>query len=277
METSMNEGAGELHLSARPRIVPQRNEDGRQQNDEGAERLANALGWFSIALGTAQVLAPRAVANLIGAEPSDGTAKLMRAMGLREISSGVGILSNTKPAGWVKARVAGDVLDLAMLGKTMASSPDRGKTIAATVAVLGVMALDLLAADRLGERNQSGSEMMEDKGEETEHVRRAITIRKSPEEVAAFWRETGGDEAVADETVRFIPAPGGRGTEVHLDREYKKPGRIASVIKKIRHDHPEQQVFDELFALKQILETGDIVVSDAWQNGPGKPHPAQPD
>jgi hypothetical protein len=29
--------------------------------------------------------------------------------------------------------------------------------------------------------------------------------------------------------------------------------------------------------LKQILETGDVVVSDAWINGPHKPHPAQPE
>jgi uncharacterized membrane protein len=243
--------------------------------NDGAERLANALGWFSIALGAAQVLAPRAVAKMIGTDPTDEKARLMRVMGLREISSGVGILSGRKTDAWMRARVAGDALDLAMLGKTMASSSERGKTLAATVAVLGVTALDILAAERIG--TQSGSQKMEDNEEKVEHVRRAITIRKSPEEVAAFWREAGGDEAVQDETVRFVPAPGGRGTEVHLDRAYKKPGRIASVIKTLRHDNPDQQVFDELFALKQILETGEIVVSDAWQADKSTPHPAQPD
>jgi uncharacterized membrane protein len=140
-----------------------------------------------------------------------------------------------------------------------------------------VTALDILAAERLGERNQSGSDVMADTDGNVEHVRRAITIRKSPEEVAAFWRESGGDEAVEDETVRFVPAPGGRGTEVHLDRAYKRPGRIAKVIQTFRHENPDQQVFDELFALKQILETGDIVVSDAWLNGPHAPHAAHPD
>jgi uncharacterized membrane protein len=275
MESSMNEGA-EVRHSPQPRLMPRQNEQiVVNEQDGGAERLAYALGWFSIALGAAQVLAPKAVAKMIGAEPTDDKARLMRAMGLREISSGVGILSGKRTDAWVRARVAGDALDLAILGRTMATSPDRGKTIAATVAVLGVTALDILAAERLG--TQSGSQTMEENEEKVEHVRRAITIRKSPEEVAAFWREAGGDEAVQDETVRFVPAPGGRGTEVHLDRSYKKPGRIASVIKTLKHDNPDQQVFDELFALKQILETGDIVVSDAWQSGKSTPHPAQPD
>lgn len=245
------------------------------QTDNGAERLANALGWFSVGLGLAQILAPRSVARLIGADPDERNARLMRVMGLRELSSGIGILSNKQPENWVRARVAGDVLDLAMLGRTMTGSGDRGKTIAATVAVLGVTALDMLAAEKLGQTNRSGTEMENE--DNVKHVRRAITIRKSPEEVAEFWRAVGGDEAALDESVRFIPAPGGRGTEVHLDRAYKSPGRIASLIAKVRHDDPAQHAFDELFALKQILETGDTVISDAWQNGPHKPHPAQPD
>jgi len=113
-------------------------------------------------------------------------------------------------------------------------------------------------------------------GDDIEHTRRAITIGRSPSEVAAFWREYGGDEAAGDETVRFVPAPGNRGTEVHLDRTYKRPGIIASVIATFKHDNPSQREFDELFALKQILETGDTVTSDAWANGSAKPRPAQP-
>ncbi len=244
---------------------------------DGAENLANALGWFSVGLGLAQIVAPGSVARMIGAEPDERTTRLMRAFGLRELSSGIGILSNRRPENWVRARVAGDVMDLAMLGKTLVSTEDKGKTIAATVAVLGVTALDMLAAERLGRNTQSRSDVMEGGAEDVKHVRRAITIRRSPEEVAAFWRDMGGDEDALDESVRFVPAPGGRGTEVHIDRTYKSPGRIAKVIATFKHDSPAQHEFDELFALKQILETGDIVVSDAWLNGPGKMHPAQPD
>jgi uncharacterized membrane protein len=114
------------------------------------------------------------------------------------------------------------------------------------------------------------------KTKDVEYTRRAITINRPPNEVAAFWRQYGGDEAALDETVRFVPAPGNRGTEVHLERAYKRPGRIASVIATFKHDNPSQREFDELFALKQILETGDTVTSDAWANNSAKPRPAQP-
>jgi len=112
--------------------------------------------------------------------------------------------------------------------------------------------------------------------DDVEYTRRAITINRPPSEVAAFWREHGGEDAANDQTVRFVPAPGNRGTEVHLDRAYKRPGRIASVVATFKHENPSQREFDELFALKQILETGDTVTSDAWANGTAKPRPAQP-
>ena len=114
------------------------------------------------------------------------------------------------------------------------------------------------------------------KPKDVEHTRRAITINRPPAEVAAFWLQYGGDDAARDETVRFVPAPGNRGTEVHLERTYERPGRIASVIATFKHDNPSQREFDELFALKQILETGDTVTSDAWANDSAKPRPAQP-
>src|SRR5690242_9286505 len=55
--------------------------------DEG--RLARFLGWFSIGLGVAEVVAPRTVARLVGTRNNSG---LIRCYGLREIASGVGIL-----------------------------------------------------------------------------------------------------------------------------------------------------------------------------------------
>lgn len=54
-----------------------------------AEKLAKGLGWFSIGLGTAELLAPRMVANICGM-PGRNTL-LIRLFGLREIAAGVGI------------------------------------------------------------------------------------------------------------------------------------------------------------------------------------------
>lgn len=58
----------------------------------------------------------------------------------------VGILSGWRTEEWVKARVAGDAMDLALLSKLLMSGSDRGKTIASTAAVAGVTALDVVAS-----------------------------------------------------------------------------------------------------------------------------------
>src|SRR5919204_3080044 len=77
-------------------------------------RLAEMLGWFSIALGLAEVVAPRQLAKLIGAPKRTG---LIRTFGVREIASGVGILTTVpKPVMPTWSRVVGDLLDLASLG-----------------------------------------------------------------------------------------------------------------------------------------------------------------
>src|ERR671938_390501 len=61
------------------------------------EQLARGLGWFSIGLGLAELLAPRGVAKVAGMR---GNAGLIRLFGLREIASGIAIFAGGKrPAG----------------------------------------------------------------------------------------------------------------------------------------------------------------------------------
>src|SRR5947207_2486661 len=73
------------------------------------ERLAQGLGWFSIGLGVAEFFAPRRVARAIGVRRR---SMLIRLLGLREITSGIGILTQRRRAGWVWSRVGGDAIDL---------------------------------------------------------------------------------------------------------------------------------------------------------------------
>jgi hypothetical protein len=115
------------------------------------------LGWFSIGLGLAQVAAPREVARFIGIGGEDRNRGLMRALGMREIASGVGILTQSSPAGWVWARVAGDAMDLALLGAAMTSDrTQHDRVVIATAAVAGVTVLDLLCGQRLS-RHSGGT------------------------------------------------------------------------------------------------------------------------
>ncbi|MCV5663573.1 hypothetical protein OFN50_31615, partial [Escherichia coli] len=60
----------------------------RRPPPTGAEQLAQALGWFSIALGAAELLAPHRMARPLGLA---GQERLVAAYGVREIATGVGI------------------------------------------------------------------------------------------------------------------------------------------------------------------------------------------
>jgi len=110
-------------------------------------KLARALGWFSIGLGAAEILAPRTVGRLTGVR----NTRLLPPCGMREIACGVGILSTARPAGWMWARVAGDAMDLATLGTARATEngSDGKRACLAALAVLGVTALDLICGAQL--------------------------------------------------------------------------------------------------------------------------------
>ena len=110
-------------------------------------KLAKCLGWFSIGLGVAQVVAPRMMARWIGVnEPN-----MLPLYGMREIVTGVGILRSERPIGWMWGRVAGDAQDLATLGAAMfdRDNPHCERTCAAALAVAGVTAADVLCATQL--------------------------------------------------------------------------------------------------------------------------------
>jgi len=79
-----------------------------------AKRLAKGLGWFSIGLGLAELLAPRAIANISGV--SNKHTGLIRLYGLRELGAGITIFAQEHPTEGVWSRVVGDALDLTSLG-----------------------------------------------------------------------------------------------------------------------------------------------------------------
>lgn len=117
----------------------------------GTRRTAEFLGYFSVGLGLAELLVPRAMQRVIGvARPAGGSAATMQVFGAREIGAGVAILGSTNPAPAVWARVAGDALDIAVLGVTLANNKNqRGRTLFALGNVLAITALDVITARRL--------------------------------------------------------------------------------------------------------------------------------
>jgi uncharacterized membrane protein len=151
-----------------------------------AAALAQGLGWLSIALGAAAVLAPRTVGSLAGV--GRGTGALMRSTGIRELANGVGILSQRNPAPWLWSRVVGDVLDLAVLATGLRpGNPGRGRAAFSFTAVAGVLALDALAAAHL--TKHAGDPLVSGVAAPTDlYFETSIATGKTPEECYRFWR-----------------------------------------------------------------------------------------
>ena len=110
-----------------------------------AVKLARGLGWFSLALGVTEILAPRLIARATGVR---GNAALIRAAGLREIISGIGLLTAHRQGPWIWARVAGDAFDIATLGRAanVTPRPDAIKMAVAFSQIAAITALDIHAA-----------------------------------------------------------------------------------------------------------------------------------
>jgi uncharacterized membrane protein len=82
--------------------------------------------------------------------------------------------------------------------------------------------------------------------------------------------------------VRFVPAPGGRGTEVHVTINYEMPGgALGKAAAKYFGEEPSQQLDDDLRRFKQVIETGEVIRSDGAPRGKQAreefpQHPARP-
>lgn len=120
----------------------------RGQSQSGRDRMAKNLGYLSIALGFAELVAPKAICNAIGIR---GLDTVVRAYGAREIATGVAILTSHNPEPWIWARVAGDMADIATVATGLRQ--EKGKkdnNVLALSALAAVTALDVACASALG-------------------------------------------------------------------------------------------------------------------------------
>ena len=112
---------------------------------EGPMRVpARALAWFGIGLGLAELLMPRKVAHAAGAL---NLPLLTRTHGLREIGTGIGILTSRDPSPWLWGRVAGDAIDIATVGTGLLTQRRPMRTMVSLAMLLGVAYIDMKVAD----------------------------------------------------------------------------------------------------------------------------------
>lgn len=286
----------------------------------GLSPVSRGLGWFSVGLGLCQLVAPKWLGRMIGLSDRPRTRMLMRALGVRELAAGVGLLTRRRSSPWLWARVAGDVVDLGLLSNIVRSSKvDRLRVGGALAAVASVSLLDAWEGQRASRAEGRATR---------QPIRRSTTIARSPADVYRFWRDfqnlpkfmvhlesvetldskrsywrarsvggktfewnaeivddreneliswrtVGGSQVAHAGMVRFLAAPGGRGAEIHVQATYDPPaGAFGRAMALAVGQEPSQQIEGDLRRLKQVLEAGEVVESDASAHR-GK-HPARP-
>lgn len=141
------------------------------------EQFARGLGWLSLGLGVAQLLAPKVLSRIAGV-PVPGT--LVMLCGARDVLCGIGMLAQEQQAPWLKARVAGDAIDIAALAGALLvpGLPKRRIGVSAALAG-GIAAADLYGLQQLSAHGRRVP---------PRHVAASIDIARPPEDIYRFWR-----------------------------------------------------------------------------------------
>jgi uncharacterized membrane protein len=98
----------------------------------------------------------------------------------------------------------------------------------------------------------------------------AEIVQDTPDELIA-WRSLPEADIRHEGAVRFRDAPADRGTEVDVELRYEAPGGSAgSLVAMLFGEEPKQQLRDDLRRFKQVMETGEVVLSDGSLEGAGQ-------
>jgi uncharacterized membrane protein len=96
----------------------------------------------------------------------------------------------------------------------------------------------------------------------------AEIINEHPNELIA-WRSCEGGDVEHAGTVRFEPAPAGRGTEVTVQLEYvPTAGVLGRAISKFFGADPAMQIEEDLRRFKAVMETGELPTTEGQPMGP---------
>jgi uncharacterized membrane protein len=223
-----------------------------QRHSGRARTISTGLGVLSIGLGLVELLAPGRLSRRVGV-----TRRGMRLLGLGGVAAGVVMLASRRSAPHLGAGPNAPVVNTVV-------------TIRRPVQDVYAYFRDFSNLARFMQHIES----VEERSDRITHwaVRGpggrtfewdAEIVKERPGEMLA-WRSLPGGDVEADGVVRFVPAPGERGTEVHAKIRYHAPGgRVGAMIAKLFGREPGQQARGDLRRLKQVLETGGVMRSDA--------------
>lgn len=281
----------------------------RGMSSTSAKRLAKGLGWFSIGLGLTELLAPKAIAKISGVSNTHTGLIRLYGLRELAAGTGIFAQKKPTEAVWSRvAGDALDLATLGIAFTSPDAKRGRVAFATANVVAVTALDL-ICAKQLTGNRgihakssciiNKSPDEVyrfwrnFENLPRFMKHLEsvqdlgagRSRWTAKAPAGSTVSWeaeivadvpgevitwrslQESDVDNAGA---VRFERAPGNRGTIVRVNIEYKPfAGAVGAAVAKLFGEEPEQQFDDDLRRFKQVLEVGEVVVSDATLLGTG--------
>lgn len=128
-----------------------------------AKQTGLGFGVFSLALGAAEILAPRRIAKALGVDPEGPAKTVIRAFGMREIAAGAMLVRGPAVSFNAWNRVIGDTMDTAALLLALRSTRKPGAVIGALAFVGACTALDRWTAGKLD--GETGKTLPLDRGQ----------------------------------------------------------------------------------------------------------------
>jgi hypothetical protein len=127
-----------------------------------AKQTSLGLGIFSLALGAAEVIAPRRIAEFLGLDPDGSASTIIRAFGMRELMAGALLIRGPALSTNVWNRVIGDGMDIYSLAAALRTSRKPKAVAGALAFVGGITALDVWTAKALD--RETGRALPNDNG-----------------------------------------------------------------------------------------------------------------
>jgi uncharacterized membrane protein len=159
--------------------------------------VGRGLIFAGLGLGLMEVLMPGRIQRWIGVRRGDHSG-LIRMIGMREIASAAAIFAQPRPASGVWTRVAGDAMDLGLLGTAFTQPKVKKNRLSTATAIIGaITALDVFTAVQLSRTRQeerqisalTNADLSGKARSGAFRVTRSVTINRSPEELYTFWRD----------------------------------------------------------------------------------------
>jgi uncharacterized membrane protein len=263
-------------------------------------RFAKGLAWFGIGIGAAEVLVPGIIARLVGtkghhalirgyglreiasgvkilANPKDARPVWARVAGdaLDLAALGAALLSNKNRRGKIVCAMAGVATVTALDVLCAQELRVRGGTARATASIILHCPIeDCYRFWRQFEnhvRFMPYVESVRSIGPGTYHwiarvpggrtIEWDTEITKDLMNEQISWHSLNGSGIHYSGSIRFSPAPGGRGTVARVKIGYREPLKGSGIVSKLLGKDHDQVLYKDLRGFKQVMETGEVITT----------------